>query len=605
MAASEASILSSLGMTTEEYLENTGEEMDLSEKHLAWFTATALPGAEDYPEDAYPYNIDQAGEGAHPIKDSTKTAYDYGGNYFFATSSLASGIGVVKESLVPYGDSEGLRDPEGDWSLPEEQRYLQSFELKSANILPAPAVTDENGNFLYRPEATEAIKSELLRGRAVGISFTAELAMPPEPEAVRARMLSRYGDTDKVSKEELSDFVDLRAGITDPDTLSDADLERFMDIGVRLYGLDENPYVDAGLDRDQTIRVLKSRYFGDAYEDLCAKEDEDAAHIPYLNFSGKNSEIFAQYTYEPVQSNHAVTVVGWDDTFPVSAFREGYQPPAAGAWIVKNSWGEDWGKDGYFWLSYYDQSLSGLESFEYVVDEDNRQMDHLSLLDYDNMPAAIVSSTLFEQPVYTANIFEVEEDSVLQYVSAMTGDLNTSVTVSVYLLPEGAVQPTDGKLLESMTQQFTFAGYHRIELSEKQALPAGSRIAIVILERVPTASGLKYALTNTSSLGEKAPEVFKDRHQDDGVSPVMRYCKAVVNPGESMISFNHENWIDWTVAVESFTAHGDCALMAYDNLPIKAYLYPLDEVTKIHHFEDQSGETSICPECGFILHTAG
>jgi hypothetical protein len=43
--------------------------------------------------------------------------------------------------------------------------------------------------------------------------------------------------------------------------------------------------------------------------------------------------------------------------------------------------------------------------------------------------------------------------------------------------------------------------------------------------------------------------------------------------------------------------------MAYDNLPIKAYLYPLYEVTKLHHFEAQSADTSICPACGYILRT--
>ena len=374
-----------------------------------------------------------------------------------------------------------------------------------------------------------------------------------------------------------------------------------MGIALRLNNLDENPYADLNLDHDQMIQVLKSRYFGDEYEKLIAQEEEDAAHIPYLNFSGENSEIYAQYTYEHVQSNHAVTVVGWDDSFPASAFREGYQPPADGAWIVKNSWGTDWGKDGYFWISYYDQSLGGIETFEYVVDDENREMDYLSLLDYDNMPASIISSTLFEQPVYAANIFKVEEDSVLQYISAMTGDLNTCVTVSVYPFPEDALQPTEGRLLESTTQEFLFAGYHRIELEEKLSLPSGSRIGIVILERVPTADGTRYALTNTSSLGEAALEVFKARHQDAAVGQLRRYCRAVVNPGESMISFNHKNWIDWTAAIDTFGSHGDCSYMAYDNLPIKAYLYPLDEIRKIHQMENLSGETSICPECGYIL----
>ena len=219
------------------------------------------------------------------------------------------------------------------------------------------------------------------------------------------------------------------------------------------------------------------------------------------------------------------------------------------------------------------------------------------------MPSSIISSTLFEQPVYTANIFDVEEDSVLQYVSAMTGDLNTSITDSLYLLADGAEEPTDGTLLESTTEQFEYAGYHRIELGEKQALTAGSRIGIVVLERVPSADGMKYALTNTSSLGEKAPEVFNERHQDDGISPLQRYCKAVVNPGESMICLKDGNWIDWTTAIESFGKNGDCVYMAYDNLPIKAYLYPIDEVMKVHLFGKQSGETVICPGCGYILRT--
>lgn len=38
--------------------------------------------------------------------------------------------------------------------------------------------------------------------------------------------------------------------------------------------------------------------------------------------------------------NHAITIVGWDDT---------KNPPA---WIIKNSWGNDWGENGFAYVTY-------------------------------------------------------------------------------------------------------------------------------------------------------------------------------------------------------------------------------------------------------------
>ena len=49
--------------------------------------------------------------------------------------------------------------------------------------------------------------------------------------------------------------------------------------------------------------------------------------------------------------NHAISVVGWDDTKTISG------APGTGAWIIKNSYGSHRGDGGYYYVSYYDKSL--------------------------------------------------------------------------------------------------------------------------------------------------------------------------------------------------------------------------------------------------------
>ena len=42
--------------------------------------------------------------------------------------------------------------------------------------------------------------------------------------------------------------------------------------------------------------------------------------------------------YASPSSNHAILIVGWDDD--------------KNAWLIKNSWGTDWGENGYGWVDY-------------------------------------------------------------------------------------------------------------------------------------------------------------------------------------------------------------------------------------------------------------
>ncbi len=109
--------------------------------------------------------------------------------------------------------------------------------------------------------------------------------------------------------------------------------------------------------------------------------------------------------------NHGVCIVGWDDTYAAANFGAGPEAPAGdGAFLARNSWGAGFGEDGYFWVSYYDQSFArdkdlgtygGGASYSDVADVGNYSRNY----GYDRLGVTDRLGYTDGSPIWAANRF--------------------------------------------------------------------------------------------------------------------------------------------------------------------------------------------------------
>lgn len=238
-----------------------------------------------------------------------------------------------------------------------------------------------------------------------------------------------------------------------------------------------------------------------------------------------NNEYY--YNYEIKSTNHAVTIVGWDDTISRDNFKSTdsdgkvYVPEGDGAWLIKNSWGpyNYRTNGGYMWISYYDLSAnSGNATYYEVAKKDsydyNYQYDGNTEIGYGLIGSTGADFILANK---YANVFTVKKGTGTQKLDAVAfsvKDANTSYSIQIYKNPALNIEDANGTitgntdnpesgtpLLDTpVTGKTTFAGYYTVNMPSTVKLDEGDTFAVVITFDDETSMDYSYIYSATAGI---------------------------------------------------------------------------------------------------------
>ena len=177
---------------------------------------------------------------------------------------------------------------------------------------------------------------------------------------------------------------------------------------------------------------------------------------------------------------HAVTIVGWDDEFTGNDFLGN---KAVGAWIIKNSWGSNWGFDGFGYLSYL-QPVSFPYTFIF-----NDDRGYSNVYQYDYAGKSSVSYQISSNQVYLKNKFTAKNDEILSAISTYFEE-PSNFTAYIYL---------NGNLVATQ-DGFSEMGYYTIPLAEEIPLKKGDNFEVVV--KFSNEAPVKIPLSTVSGLNK-------------------------------------------------------------------------------------------------------
>lgn len=216
-----------------------------------------------------------------------------------------------------------------------------------------------------------------------------------------------------------------------------------------------------------------------------------------INASGNYFNPENQSLYYPSDisgdSNHAITIVGWDDNYSRHNFEN--TPPSDGAWLAQNSWGSDWGKDdGYFYVSYNDKFIC--QSNNGATDIDEELEDNI----YTHTPQGgyVSYGSTTHKKIYAANVYKLKTGA--EILEEITFKLSKNTNYKIYINKDNDSLDINN-FTEIATGTTIHSGYTTIKPNKKIILQEEKYVILMEIQNLTDEYplGASYPINNNTN----------------------------------------------------------------------------------------------------------
>ena len=207
--------------------------------------------------------------------------------------------------------------------------------------------------------------------------------------------------------------------------------------------------------------------YGAVESSLYIDFDEHMAESAYYN----NEHNAYCYTGTEI-SNHDVVIVGWDDYYPAENFAGDIQRD--GAFLCQNSWGEEFGDMGTFYVSYEDVNI-GSYGVTYSRIESPDNYDHIYQSDLCGFTAQIGYQ---KEESWFANVYPAEEAISLRAAGFYATGSNTEY--EIYVVSDFADKNSFKQRTFVCNGFLEDGGYYTIDFPKPIEIAAGKDFAVVV-----------------------------------------------------------------------------------------------------------------------------